>query len=110
MATAVVEFDTLTDSVRTAAEHHDALLVTVTRNFADGFGIFGVAAVVIRRDGFEFAGACIDGVVARNETDLLAYLHDFFGSLVEQVTNLDVAVAEFLGLAEERHVLCQCFQ
>ena len=109
MAAAVVEFDTLTDSVRTAAEHHDSLLVAVTRDFADGLGIFGVAAVVIRRDGFEFAGAGIYGVVARDKADLLAHCHDFFGSLVEQVTNLDIAVAEFLGLAEERQVFGERF-
>ena len=110
VAAAVVEFDTLTDSVRAAAQHHDALLVTVTRNFADGFRIFCPAAVIIRRDGFEFAGAGIHGVVARNKADLLAHRHDFFGSLVEQVTNLDIAVAEFLGLAEERQVLCEVFK
>ena len=110
VAAAVVEFDTLTDSVRAAAQHHDSLLVTVTRNFANRFRIFGVAAVVIRRDGFKFTGACIDGVVTRNEADLLAHRHDFFGSLVEQVTDLDVAVAEFLGLAEERQVLREVFK
>ena len=110
MAAAVVEFDTLTDSVRAAAEHHDSLLVAVTRDFADGLGIFSVAAVVIRRDGFEFAGAGINGVVTRNEANLLAHRHDFFGCLVEQVTNLDVTVAEFLGLAEQRQILCEVFK
>ncbi len=110
VAAAVVEFDTLTDSVRAATEHHDSLLVSVTRDFADGLGIFGIATVVIRRDGFEFTGAGIHGVVARDKADLLAHRHDFFGSLVEQVTNLDIAVAEFLGLAEERHVFCQRLQ
>ncbi len=39
VAAAVVKFNALTDSVRAAAQHHDALLVTVTRNFADGFAI-----------------------------------------------------------------------
>ena len=64
---------------------------------------------IFNADGFEFTGAGIYGVVARNEPDLLAHRHDFFGSLVEQVTNLYVAVAQFLGLAEERQVFGECF-
>ena len=60
MAAAAVELDALPDSVRTAAENHDLL---PPRHVADGFVIFRVGRIIVRRRRGEFARACIDGAV-----------------------------------------------
>ena len=65
---AVVELDALADSVRTAAEDDDLLLVGLA-----GFVFVAVGRVEIRRVGFELGGAGIDEAVGRDDADGFAF-------------------------------------
>ena len=105
--TAVVELDTLSDTVRTAAENHDFfLLLCVRAALVD----FAVSRIVVRCVRFEFGGAGIDKSVNRHDADLLAGLVDFLFCGVKEECNLPVGVSHFLDLPEERLVLFKLFE
>ncbi len=68
MTTAVVKFDALSDAIRTTAQDHDSLLVTLVRHLVFIF----VGAVIVGCVRFEFRRACINGLESSHDAQLLA--------------------------------------
>ena len=92
MHAAVVELDPLTDPVRAAAQDHDprpvgwAHLVLVL-----------VRRVVVRRLGGELGGACVDGLVGRDDTGGFTYRPNAQLVTPPEVGKLTVAEPHLLG-------------
>ena len=77
MHTAVVELDTLTDTVRATAQHHDLFLIRRLR-----FAFVLIGRIHVSRVRGEFGGASIHALVNRTHTQRMTTLaHCLFGRL-----------------------------
>ena len=97
MYTAVVEFDTLTDTVRAAAEHHD--FFTVGRRIR--FALFFISGVHVSGVGGELCRTGIHALINRVQVILVAQLADFCFTHAREFCQTRVGKAFAFQLAQE---------
>src|ERR1700732_3397038 len=95
MDTAIIEFNSLPDAVRPAAENHDlafaALAVLV---------LVAVGRIIVRRVSFELSGACIDQAVSGKYPRSFAFCAECFFRRPFWNRKLSVGKSQFLGALE----------
>ena len=107
MDTAVIEFDSLSDAVRSAAENHDLLFpVRLSAGLVD----LAIGGIIVGSVCFKLRGAGIDKAVDRHDADLLSRLVDLHFRRMKKKRDLTVGIAHFLDLAEEGRIGFQIFQ
>ncbi len=97
MHTAVVKLDALTDTVRTAAQHHNLVTILVRV----GFALLFICGVHIGGIGRELCGAGIDALVDRMQVELVTQLADFALRHARQSRQTRVGKAFALQLTQE---------
>ena len=97
MYTAVVEFDTLTDTVRAAAEHHD--FFTVGRRIR--FALFFISGVHVSGVGGELCRTGIHALINRVQVILVAQLADFCFTHAREFCQTRIGKAFAFQLAQE---------
>ena len=95
--TAVVELDALADTVRTATQHHDLLLVADFR-----LALFLIGGVHVGGVGREFGGTGVDALVDRTDALLLTVLAE--GLLGHAHQTRQARIAEALALETEQTI------
>ncbi|RMU21617.1 hypothetical protein ALP35_05604 [Pseudomonas savastanoi pv. glycinea] len=101
--TAVVELDTLADTVRATAEDHD--LVARRRV---GFALFFVRRVQVRGVGCELGGAGVDALVDREHVQLVTMRTQVLFGNADQLGQ--ARIGEALALEAEHQVTIDCRQ
>ena len=96
MYAAVVEFDTLTDTVRAAAEDHDFVTVRWV-----GFALFFISGVHISGVGGKFCRTGIHALVNRVQVILVTQLTDFCFAYTCQFCQTRIGKAFAFQLAQE---------
>ena len=97
MYAAVVEFDTLTDTVRAAAEDHDFIAV----NGRVGLTLFFISGVHVGGIGSKFRSAGVHALVDRVQVILVAQLADFRFPHARQLRQTRIGKAFTLQGAQE---------
>ena len=95
--TAVVEFDTLTDTVRAAAEHHDFFTIGGRIRFA----LFFISGVHVSGVGGELCRTSIHALVNRVQVILVAQLADFCFTHAREFCQTRIGKAFAFQLAQE---------
>ncbi|MNQ47523.1 hypothetical protein D3C85_613680 [compost metagenome] len=103
MDAAIVKLDTLADTVRATAQHHDLFLVGRVR-----FALFVVRGIHVRRVGRELGRAGVDALVDRTDVQRMALLAH--GRVRRLQQKAQAAVREALLFQLVQGVLVQVFQ
>ncbi len=103
MHTAIIKFDTLTDTVGTTAEHNDFLFIRRMR-----FALVFISGIHVRGFGSELCGAGIDALVDRTHAQLMPHLAHFrFGNIQQEC---QATIGKAVALEATHHALVQVGQ